>query len=118
MLVTVVGCGSSEDDATAPDPTPTAPVTATAAERTPDVEQSTTPPPKTVRMPKLVGENAAIAEDELNRMGFTNIDFGSQDEHDTVVLMKSNWTVTRQSTKAGAKVRTDRLIVLTCTKEF
>lgn len=68
-------------------------------------------------MPDLVGENAAVADDRLRKLGFTNIQFGSQDENDTVVLLLANWTVTKQSTKAGMKVPVDTLIVLTCTKK-
>lgn len=73
--------------------------------------------PKTVTMPKMVGKNAAVADDQLRKLGFSNIQYGSQDQDDTVVLLLSNWTVTKQSEKAGAKVETDTLIVLTCTKE-
>lgn len=73
--------------------------------------------PKTVTMPKVTGENAAVADDKLRKLGFTNIQYGSQDEDDKVVLLLTNWTVTKQSTKAGAKVKTDTLIVLTCTKQ-
>lgn len=83
-------------------PTPTAPATSAA--------------PKLVAMPNLVGKNAAVAGDELERLGFTNVEYGSQDPNSTVVLVRSNWTVTKQSTAAGTQVSTDTLIVLTCTK--
>ncbi len=73
--------------------------------------------PKSVKMPDVKGQNAAIAEDHLRKLGFTNIQLGSQDELDTLVLLPSNWTVTKQSTKAGRTIPTDTLIVLTCTKE-
>jgi beta-lactam-binding protein with PASTA domain len=84
-----------------------------------ETKASTTAPsgPKTVTMPRLTGENAAIADDKLRQLGFTRIQYGSQDENDTVVLLLSNWTVTKQSTKAGAKISADTLIVLTCTKQ-
>jgi hypothetical protein len=68
-------------------------------------------------MPKVTGENAAVADDKLRKLGFTNIQYGSQDKDDTFVLLLANWTVTKQSAKAGAKVKTDTLIVLTCTKQ-
>jgi hypothetical protein len=73
--------------------------------------------PAMVAMPKLVGLNAAVARDQLDKLGFTNIQLGSQDAEDTVVILASNWTVTKQSTAAGAQVSTDTLIVLTCTKK-
>jgi hypothetical protein len=68
-------------------------------------------------MPDLVGENAAVAADKLRQLGFTRIEFGSQDEQDTWVLLPANWTVAKQSAKAGTMVSTDTLIVLTCTKK-
>lgn len=88
-----------------------------------DVRSSAPPPTtapagaKTVTMPKVTGENAAVADDKLRKLGFTNIRYGSQDEDDKVVLLLTNWTVTKQSAKTGAKIKTDALIVLTCTKQ-
>ncbi|TDC38696.1 PASTA domain-containing protein [Micromonospora sp. 15K316] len=70
-----------------------------------------------LKMPNLVGENAQVAYETLTDMGFTKVTFGSQDDDDKVVLSPPNWTVTKQSAKAGAMVRTDKTIVLTCTKE-
>lgn len=78
---------------------------------------TTSAAPKTLAVPNLVGNNAAVADDELRKLGFTNVNFGSQDKNDRVVLLLTNWTVTKQSTKAGQKVPADTLIVLTCTKE-
>lgn len=78
---------------------------------------TTAPTVKTVTMPKVTGENAAVADDRLRKLGFTNIQYGSQDQEDTVVLLLSNWTVTKQSTQSGKKIKTDTLIVLTCTKQ-
>jgi len=73
--------------------------------------------PAKIVMPKVTGKNAAVAEDELKAAGFTKIQFGSADEEDTFVILPQNWTVTKQSAKAGSKVAPDRLIVLTCTKK-
>ncbi|MEV0217839.1 hypothetical protein, partial [Micromonospora sp. NPDC050695] len=63
-----------------------------------------------------IGSNAAGAQDKLKRLGITNIKLGSQDEFDTLVILPENWTVKKQSQKAGAKVALDELVVLTCTK--
>ncbi len=68
-------------------------------------------------MPDLVGENAAVADDTLRRLGFTNIQYGSQDKDDKFVIWLPNWTVTKQSVEPGEEVPLDTLIVLTCTKE-
>ncbi|WFE47570.1 PASTA domain-containing protein [Verrucosispora sp. WMMD1129] len=100
---------SAAPPAPTPPPTTTAPEVTTAATTTPAA-------PTKLVMPNLKGTNAAIADDKLRKLGFTNIRFGSQDERDTVVLLLTNWTVTKQSTKAGAKLLPDDLIVLTCTK--
>lgn len=84
----------------------------------PATPASTSPAsPLLVVMPNVVGQNAAVSADQLRRLGLTNIQYGSQDTNDTVVLLLSNWTVTKQSTAAGTKVTTDTLIVLTCTKK-
>lgn len=72
--------------------------------------------PALVKVPDLKGENAAVAADELRKLGFTNIQFGSQDEDDKVVILPSNWTVTKQSAKADKSLPSVSLIVLTCTK--
>lgn len=68
-------------------------------------------------MPNLVDKNAAVAMDELEKLGFTKVQLGSQDEENTVVILAANWTVKKQSTAAGTQVPTDTLIVLTCTKK-
>lgn len=105
---------------TEPATVPTAPPTPTEEPPPPGSGLSTAAPtsaaPRLVTMPKVVGENAAVADDKLRKLGFSNIQYGSQDENDTVVLLLANWTVTKQSTKAGAKIPTDTLIVITCTK--
>lgn len=92
--------------ATAPAPstpgTPGTPVATTAA--------------ATVAMPDLVGKNAAAARIELERLGFGDVRFGSQDTGETSVVLPQNWTVTRQSAAAGARVPTTTAIVLTCTR--
>lgn len=134
-VVLVIGCcgviaaiGAQEDDtptAAASSPervveqtSPAVVVTsAPVAKPTTKPPATTAPVAKTVAMPKVTGKNAAVADDELRKLGFTNIRYGSQDQDDKVVLLLSNWTVTKQSAKAGAKTKTDTLIVLTCTKE-
>ena len=97
---------------TAAAPTTTAP-TVSVAPTTPVAP----PKPTTVVMPNLVGMNAAVAQDKLEKLGLTNIQFGSQDENDTFVLLAANWTVTKQSHKKGTRVALDDLVVLTCTKQ-
>ncbi|GAA0968580.1 PASTA domain-containing protein [Actinocorallia libanotica] len=75
------------------------------------------PAAKKVRLPKLVGLNGAIAQDKLEQLGLENVQFGSQDEEDKVVLLVTNWTVVKQSPKPGTRVGPKDLVVLTMTKE-
>ncbi|OKI58016.1 hypothetical protein A6A27_07210 [Micromonospora sp. CB01531] len=100
-----------------PSAEPTAvPTTAAPEPATPAVTTAPAVPEK-LTMPNLKGMNAAIVDDKLRKLGFTNIQYGSQDENDTLVLMLPNWTVTKQSAKPGAKLAPDDLIVVTCTKQ-
>lgn len=71
---------------------------------------------KPVKMPDVRGQNAAVAEEYLQKLGFTNIRLGTQDDLDDWVVLPENWTVKKQSAKAGRKMPVDTLIVLTCTK--
>ena len=82
-----------------------------------EAKTSGKPVAEDIEMPDLVGKNAAVAQDELKRLGFTNIQLGSADEHDTLVLLAANWTVVEQSADAGEKLPADALIVLTCSKK-
>jgi hypothetical protein len=122
VVVTMVSNTSKPTDRAATGPvvvatTAAAPTTAPAvAAATPKASPSSAAP-RMVTMPNLVQKNAAVADDELRKLGFTNVQYGSQDKDDKVVLLLPNWTVTKQSTKAGAQVPTDALIVLTCTKQ-
>jgi hypothetical protein len=98
----------------------TAPTTDAAAPTAaaPTAEATTAPPkPRTVKVPDLRGENAAVAQDTLEQLGFTNITFGSADKDDTWVVLPQNWTVKKQSAAPGKKLALDTLLVLTCTKQ-
>ncbi len=115
----MVAASPSTSAPTTPVAEPTTPV---AEPTTPSAEPTTAPaPPATTApaglvMPNVVGQNAAVAADQLRKAGFTDIQYGSQDENNTVVLLPANWTVAKQSAKAGSRVPADTLIVLTCTK--
>ena len=71
-----------------------------------------------LEMPTVLDKNAAVAKDELERLGFTNIQFGSVDENnDTIgVVNPTNWTVVEQSHEPGEMVFSDAVIVLGCVK--
>lgn len=120
IIGAIVGGDPDEPEARPP---AAATTTATAPPSArPPVETTPPAPPSAtaasmVAMPNLVGENAAVAEDQLRKLGFTRIEFGSQDANDTLVIVRANWTVAKQSAKPGTNVPTDTLIVLTCTKQ-
>jgi hypothetical protein len=59
--------------------------------------------------------NAAVAVDELRKVGFTNIDLGTVDGR-RVVVLPQNWTVKAQSAKAGSRLAPDTKIVLGCAR--
>jgi PASTA domain len=71
--------------------------------------------PGLIAMPNLVGENAAVAEDRLRKLGFTDITFGTLDGRMAVVLPQ-NWTVRAQSTAPDERIAADTKIVLGCTR--
>jgi beta-lactam-binding protein with PASTA domain len=80
---------------------------------TPTTTGSTTP--ASVTVPDEVGKNAAVALDELHRLGFTNVDLGTVDGHKFVVLPQ-NWTVRTQSSAPGTRLPGNAKIVLGCAR--
>lgn len=87
------------------------------ADTTTAEESETSEAATEVELPDVVGKNTAIAYDELTALGFTNIQLGSADEEDTVVIVMANWTVVDQEPAAGEMLSTEATIVLTNTKE-
>jgi PASTA domain len=73
--------------------------------------------PTMATVPNLVGKNAAVAGDELTKLGFIRVEYGSVDQLDTMVILPENWKVAEQSHVAGQTIPTDTLIVLGCTKQ-
>lgn len=84
--------------------------------------QSAAPPPATPAdrnsaiMPNLVGLNAAVAGDQLKRLGFTKVQYASGDKRYRLVIVPANWSVTAQSAPANTSQPKSALIVLTCVK--
>ncbi|NRQ33341.1 PASTA domain-containing protein [Nonomuraea sp. NN258] len=123
-----IGSGSgSGSDAAAPQVTVTKTVRAKAAQPggadLPEPQQNEpqqNEQAKTVTLPDFRGQNAAVAKQWLVERGwdeFEDIKLGSQDTYDTLVLLPENWSVTKQSHRAGSKVKVGTVIVLTCTKQ-
>jgi hypothetical protein len=68
-----------------------------------------------ITVPDVTGQNAAVAVDKLEKLGFVNIDLGTVDGRPLVVLPQ-NWTVKTQSAKPGDRLPADAKIVLGCTR--
>ncbi|MFI7542278.1 hypothetical protein [Actinoplanes sp. NPDC049599] len=66
-------------------------------------------------VPDVVGDNAAVALDRLDKIGFTDVDLGTVDGRRAVVLPQ-NWTVRTQSAKPGSRLEPDAKIVLGCAR--
>jgi hypothetical protein len=81
-------------------------------------ETTTSAPPIQVTVPgDLVGKNAQLADDELHRLGITNVSYASQDAGSTMVLLLRNWTVTRVEPAPGTVMSSADRIVVTATKK-
>jgi beta-lactam-binding protein with PASTA domain len=85
----------------------------TPANVTPAGTNSATP--ATITVPDLVGKNAAVALDELHKLGFKNVDLGTVDGHE-IVILPQNWTVKSQTAAPGSKLASDAKIVLGCAR--
>jgi hypothetical protein len=104
VLFAVSGCTSKAIQPTAPGTPPPAPAVVTAS-----------PGPALITVPNVVGKNAAVAADELKKLGFTNVGFGTVDGRPAVVLPE-NWTVKTQSAQPGDRLQANAKIVLGCAR--
>jgi hypothetical protein len=52
-----------------------------------------------------------VALDRLHKLGFKNVDLGTVDGHE-FVLLPQNWTVKTQSARPGDKIAADAKLVL------
>lgn len=114
-----------DSDGAAKPPAASSPVAPTPATATPSpaATSSTSRPAASpsptgtpAPMPSLIGRNAAVALDDLKRLGITNVQLGSATAGDTMVLLATNWTVIEQSIPVGTVVQPGQLVVLTCKK--
>ena len=81
----------------------------------PAVPVATPTSPSALTVPNEVGKNAAVALDELHKLGFTNVDLGTVDGHE-VVILPQNWTVRTQSAAPGTRLAGAAKIVLGCAR--
>ena len=97
LMIGLAGCTKIGQPAVSPTPVPSASA------------------PALLTMPRLIGQNADVALDELHKLGFTNIDLGTVDGR-RVVVLPQNWTVKAQSAKAGTRLAPDAKVVLGCAR--
>lgn len=105
---------------------PSATVSSSEASNSEAPSSSTSPSPQRdhnstngsarLKVPSVVGKNAAVAQDELNRAGFTKVRLASGDSRHRFVLVPQNWTVQSQSAAPGTSLEHDAVLVLSCTK--
>jgi hypothetical protein len=104
LVIAVTGCSS-------PVGAPQSPGTSTSV-------SANSPSPAAsplIVVPDVVGLNAAVALDRLHRLGFKNVDLGTVDGHEFVILPQ-NWTVRTQSARPGDQITSDTKIVLGCAR--
>lgn len=115
-LAGITGCGSEPA-------APLAPVTVTVtASPMPEPTLAPAPTPTAapvtqVVIPDVEGMNGALALEQLERAGLTNVQPASQDEEDKVVLYAANWTVTSVEPGPGTEVASDSTVIVTMTKQ-
>ncbi len=102
MSVVLSGCAGKLAQPSSPGTPPSTPAT-------------TSHTPLLITVPNVVGKNAAVAVDELKKLGFTNIGLGTVDGRPAVVLPE-NWTVKVQSAQPGDHLQANVKIVLGCTR--
>ena len=97
LMFSLIGCARFDQPPVSATPTPSAAT------------------PALLTMPGVVGQNAAVALDEMHKLGFRNIDLGTVDGR-RVVVLPQNWTVKAQSAKAGSRLAPDAKVVLGCAR--
>jgi Excalibur calcium-binding domain len=104
LLIVSVSCGNEKSST---------PMTTTT---TPDTQAPAAPAHVTVPG-ELVGKNAQLADDELRRLGITNIGYTSQDAGSKVESLLENWIVTKVEPAPGTVVLTTDTVMITATKK-
>lgn len=69
-----------------------------------------------VKVPKVTGQSADDARDKLEELGF-KVKLKAKPKGDGPVFLASNWKVSKQSIKAGKKVKEGKKITLTVKKK-
>jgi len=84
-------------------------------ESAPPTSGATTPASRrTVTVPDVLAQNAAVAKEILEQVGFTRIELLLNGQHTTATTVPRNWIVDAQSEAPGKMLPTDSLITLNC----
>jgi beta-lactam-binding protein with PASTA domain len=127
------GCGDDSEPAAAPQTvtviertvTAEAPAEDVAEEAPPTEEEQTTSPQESssgvrsgkVTVPNVVGKDHQLAQDTMQAAGLYALEEEDATGQGRVLLFDRNWTVVRQSPKAGTKVSEDQTITLFSKKD-
>lgn len=121
VIAGIVGGGDKDnDEKTATAATSTAAIAPVVPQVTTKAAAPTTTEPAVVAevtLPDVSGQNGAIVQDKLKKLGLTNVTLASADVNDTMVLLVANWTAVSIEPAPGTIVAGDDLVVVTMTKK-
>ncbi|ROZ49410.1 hypothetical protein EEB13_05670 [Rhodococcus sp. WS3] len=120
VIAGMVGGGDKEaDEKTATVATSTVAIAPVAPQVTTKAAATTVEPvvAAEVTLPDVSGQNGAIVQDKLEKLGLTNVRLASADANDTVVIMVANWTAVSIEPAPGTIMAGDDLVVVTMTKK-
>jgi hypothetical protein len=123
--LTVLGMIGNAVDTGDPAPQGVADAATSTPTATPDSDESSSAPSTSdaaattaevledrVTMPKLVGKRLSAAEGVLSSLGIDDVDARDASPEDRIVLMSTNWVVTAQDHRAGAKIDPSESVIL------
>ena len=87
------------------------------AEATPEATaEETVAPVVSLTVPDVAGQNASDVSDDLEALGFTNVNFQDASIEERLVLLMSNWFVCESIPAAGTPLDSDRTLTLLAVK--
>ncbi|WP_194832841.1 PASTA domain-containing protein [Nocardia sp. XZ_19_369] len=121
LVVGMIGSaadGNSRDRAARVTTSAAAPVAAAEVSAAPLARTATTVAPVAdIAIPDVVGKNGAIADDVLEKAGFTKVRHASATAGVSLVVLPANWTVVSVEPGVGTVVSSDSVVVVTMIKK-
>lgn len=115
----LTGCGGSPSSPQTVTVTQPAAATSPAVAPVPTVETAAAPPSAalSITLPDVTGVNADLAQEQLEKLGLTNVEFASANPKYSVVVLARNWTVTGMEPAAGTAVSAGDTVILKVYKD-